>query len=359
MSLIKCPECGHEVSDLAAACPQCGCPIAKSANIQMPQAPNTPQPNVTGKKRAVVTAVVVSLIIIALAGTAVWFLFFRSSDDADERVAYENILRYERDCSFDSLEVALNEYFDTYNPDAFHYSQLKDLYDRFSVERADWNAASGVSSLDAVRHFLDVHPDGFFLSCALQRQDSLFFEQALEENTQEAFELYINQFPQGKYVAEARKKMEDLDSTELSSEENGLIMEMLSRHFNALANGDETALSATLAEVINSYIGKSNPEMEDIYAYMHRMYDSGREIVFLVKDAKASKVDVAGRSIYNVQFSLEEDTYAHGQHAVALDTEAKTSEDKAEEVKPSEVKNFSGTAVLNQSMKITSLVLKQ
>ena len=28
MALIKCPECGREVSSRAQACPQCGCPIA-------------------------------------------------------------------------------------------------------------------------------------------------------------------------------------------------------------------------------------------------------------------------------------------------------------------------------------------
>lgn len=27
MALIKCPECGKEISDRAQACPQCGCPI--------------------------------------------------------------------------------------------------------------------------------------------------------------------------------------------------------------------------------------------------------------------------------------------------------------------------------------------
>jgi len=27
MALIKCKECGHEVSDKASACPNCGCPI--------------------------------------------------------------------------------------------------------------------------------------------------------------------------------------------------------------------------------------------------------------------------------------------------------------------------------------------
>lgn len=31
MALIKCPECGATVSDKAAACPQCGMPIAAAA----------------------------------------------------------------------------------------------------------------------------------------------------------------------------------------------------------------------------------------------------------------------------------------------------------------------------------------
>lgn len=28
MALIRCPECGRNVSDRAQACPECGCPIA-------------------------------------------------------------------------------------------------------------------------------------------------------------------------------------------------------------------------------------------------------------------------------------------------------------------------------------------
>jgi uncharacterized membrane protein YvbJ len=27
MALIKCPECGKEISDQAIKCPKCGCPI--------------------------------------------------------------------------------------------------------------------------------------------------------------------------------------------------------------------------------------------------------------------------------------------------------------------------------------------
>jgi uncharacterized membrane protein YvbJ len=29
MALLKCTECGHEVSDRASACPNCGCPISR------------------------------------------------------------------------------------------------------------------------------------------------------------------------------------------------------------------------------------------------------------------------------------------------------------------------------------------
>lgn len=29
MALIKCPECGKEISDKASSCPNCGCPIAE------------------------------------------------------------------------------------------------------------------------------------------------------------------------------------------------------------------------------------------------------------------------------------------------------------------------------------------
>ncbi len=27
MALIKCPECGKQISDKAGSCPGCGCPI--------------------------------------------------------------------------------------------------------------------------------------------------------------------------------------------------------------------------------------------------------------------------------------------------------------------------------------------
>lgn len=47
MALIKCNECGHEVSDKAQNCPNCGCPIPHEGNPSVNEIGNEPLP---GKK---------------------------------------------------------------------------------------------------------------------------------------------------------------------------------------------------------------------------------------------------------------------------------------------------------------------
>ncbi|MBO4673021.1 MAG: hypothetical protein J5616_01555 [Bacteroidaceae bacterium] len=305
--------------------------------------------------RATSAIAVISLVIVALACAAIWFLFFRGGSDADERTVYENIMRYENERNLDSLDVALNDYFDTYNSDAFHYSQLKDLHDRFFNERADWQAAESAMSMESIRHFMDVHPDGFYLTTARQKLDSLSFAHAVEADTYEAYEQYIAMFAQGKYVSEARKKMNELENVALTVEEKTAVTETLSAHFNALADNDQAAISATLASQINSYIGKTDPELEDIYAYMQNMHSSSRMIVFLVKNVMVTKVEAAGRNLFNVQFALDEETYSRGHSS----HDNEKSDGTQEAPTPIEIKHFSGTAILNEAMKITSLVLRK
>lgn len=310
------------------------------------------------KGRAVGTIIAVLLVILALGGAAAWYLFFRGGTDTDERIVYDRIVRYQNLHQLDSLSDALEEYFDTYNSDAFHYSQLKDLSDRFFTERADWQAAAASLSAQTVRHFIDAHPDGFYKADAEQKLDSLVFADALSANTREAFELYISQSPQGKYVEEARAKIDALDNVEVSSEEYAAAHEVLETHFNALGNNNRAALVGTLAEQINNYIGKANPELEDIYAYMHTVHATGRNLIFLVKNDSVKKVTVGGKSLYSVQFQLDEETYSSDSHPT-LDSEFATGEEADNAPKPTNVKHFKGAAVLDESMKITSLVLRQ
>ncbi len=360
MAIIHCPECNREVSDRAASCPHCGYPIsevgkqtAQPAAQQLSQANSTPAPQ-PKKGQAGATIAIISAVIIALAGAAVWYLFFRGGGDEEERLMYENIIRYEQEDKLDSLEEALDDYFDTYNSDAYHYTQLKDLNERFMTERADWQAAANLVSADAVHHFLDQHPDGFFRNIANSKLDTLSFAEAAKEDTKDSYERYISQYPDGLFVKLAESKISDLDHKELSAEEKADVKSVLINHFDALADNDKVAISMTLSHKISSYIGKNDATDQDIYDYMDHIHQSGRNIVFSVKNVQVTKVDAGGKSVYNVQFALEEATYSGSPVAVSEEEGA-----EAAAPAPTSVKNFTGTAVINETLKITSLVLKQ
>jgi len=74
MALIKCPECGKQISDAAAACPNCAYPI----NQQRQQAPQVIEQ--TGKKWKGLQLISGIIFIIGL------FMFFSaagSSNPAD------------------------------------------------------------------------------------------------------------------------------------------------------------------------------------------------------------------------------------------------------------------------------------
>ena len=78
MALIKCTECGKEISDKAEACPHCGCPISamiKPENLKAESTNNGPENNKqkNGKKlkpwllvAGAAVLLVVTLIAIAL-----------------------------------------------------------------------------------------------------------------------------------------------------------------------------------------------------------------------------------------------------------------------------------------------------
>src|SRR3954462_8735978 len=78
MTLIFCPECGHEVSANAVACPNCGRPLV------------APEPAVVVRRREEgfppwgIPAIVGAVVVL---GLLMFFLFRGSNDDSNVNVA--------------------------------------------------------------------------------------------------------------------------------------------------------------------------------------------------------------------------------------------------------------------------------
>lgn len=419
MALIKCPECGREISDHATACPGCGFPIksseipftienkmetpaeqpakeepakpvvtppatpkqsapakpvqpAKPAVAEQPKVAAQPVPPLSEpargraeKKKPVATIVAVSLVIIALLGAAIWFLFPQIKqmiDPAtanDELESYRKIERFKNEGMLDSLEIALEEYFDEYSEDSFEDQEFKDRFryveeinDAFTSERNDWKSALGVASVDAFNQFLDNHPDGFYRVVAMQTLDSVAFNAAVEAKTKEALERYIDTYPNGKFIEKAQEKIAAMEKVDITDDEKHNAVNAVSQHFEALANNNRASISLTLADEINSYLGKTTPTIEDIYDYMSRMHATSRNVRFQLTAATVKKENTGIGAVYNVHFALVESN-AKPHHD---DEDGESAEEDLDEVDP-DAKHFSGTATLNQYMKITTLIL--
>jgi len=75
MALVECRECGERVSDLAAACPHCGAPVAADGRAAGTALTTT---QATSKQLKVHTLISVLAIIVGL----VWFLVAINGEDA-------------------------------------------------------------------------------------------------------------------------------------------------------------------------------------------------------------------------------------------------------------------------------------
>lgn len=72
MALIKCPECGKEVSDKASSCPNCGCPLEKNKTVDaINDSKGKKSKKKTTKKLLISIGIVIVLIFI---GTVIYYI---------------------------------------------------------------------------------------------------------------------------------------------------------------------------------------------------------------------------------------------------------------------------------------------
>lgn len=354
MAIIKCPECGRQISDKAPVCPNCGVEIAGKI-IRCPQcgevyfnnqevcpnchhityvprqidndrqaattkadeqastrtqqsamtppipptasnpAPNNPEPH--GKRKPL--ALIVSLLLVMLI-CGLCFYFYNSAKENKELEAYEFAIK-----SDDPL--VLQTYLDN-NADApeAHLDSIRKKLESLKKQDNDWENAIVSGSKTALLDFIANHPDSEHLPEAKHKVDSIDWADAINENSIDAMELYLAQHANGEHADEATTNIKQLKSKTLQPEEKSQVVSILRHFFQSINAKDENALQASVAPILTNFLGKQDASRADVATFMNKIYkeDITNMNWHLNNDYKIDKKEVGDeRYEYTVNFS--------------------------------------------------------
>ncbi len=254
MSLIKCPECGHQVSSKAETCPECGvriagnvkrCPICQRTVLmyvaQCPHchtrfetqpeimlepggegegevAPHSAPEGATDASSSVNTStdapsgavgegngsvapkkgmpwylLLFIIVVIGVGGYLYW------DNYQQRRYSEEKAFNLLRDCN-DPLNF---EDFIARYPNSEHLEEVRAQLRELQKEDAVWEVVAGSSNTEDYRNFIQTHPRSPFVKVAQHKIDSLDWREADSKGTSEAYDRYIAAHAAGEYVTEA------------------------------------------------------------------------------------------------------------------------------------------------------------
>jgi len=224
--IIKCPECGHEVSDRAKTCPSCGIDIEGNVVRDPKSGEYILKPGKKEKKggHALLWSSIAIGALLAMAIVGLGIFFYQKTQQENEMRAFENALT--------SKEPAvLQNYLDMHvDAPAAHRDSVKaHLLGLQKIER-DWQNAVASKSKSALQLFVDRNPENIHVREARLIIDSLDFEVAKLDDTMEAYQKYMTNHLQGSYYDEAAnaydRLKEEAEARKRKAEQDSLLLNM-------------------------------------------------------------------------------------------------------------------------------------
>lgn len=346
MSIIKCPECGHQVSDQAPVCPTCGvkisgniircpqcgeiylknqpeCPHCHHANMTSSQAkapvtPPTapkekptmpkggsdsiPPTNNTPKKKG--HGVLIASFIIAIIAVGVIYFLYNNAQNNKEQEAYDYAMS-------SNDPMVLQSFLDTYkDAEEAHRDSIQTRLTSLKQVNMDWTNAVMSGSKTALQAYLDKYKDSPHKIEALHKIDSIDWATAENANTQEAIQSYLDEHVGGEHVDEANNALKDLIAKTVQPQEKSAVVNVLRKFFQCINSKNENGLTNTVATFLTTFLGKTDATSSDVVTFMHKIYkeDVANMNWHLNGDYKIDKKEVGDNEFeYNVLFSATQD----------------------------------------------------
>lgn len=369
--LIKCPECGRQVSEKAPTCPTCGiqiagkiircpecgevyfkedgmCPACHASAGAAPQTvrqqerPYTASPTVTvvneqpkqeaptaqpkqgnaeaeqqneQPKRKSTPTLVVAIIFAAIVCGALFF-FYQQAQSNREAEDYAFAMR-----STDP-EVLQNYLLKYGDAPAEHRDSINFKLAQLQKGDEEWNNAVLSNSRSALQAYIDHNPESVHRQEALNKIDSLDWLVAQKSEDITAVQEYTRQHPDGRYVDDANVLISKLKSTMVQPDEKQMIVGVFRQFFQSINSRNEDRLISTVGMVIDNFLGKDNATSADVISFLNKIYKEDVVNMNWRIDQQSYKIDkreVAENEYeYSVTFSAQKEV----ERAAGVSTES-------------------------------------
>ena len=354
MAIIKCPECGHQISDKAPICPSCGveiagkitrctncgevyfndqqlCPSCHTANKQntiqqqvstrvypsnnQPVHPTTPPPvppqlrqgskdaDNEKKKKKNNGPIILAILIACIVGS-ICFYYYHNAKMQKETEAYTLAMSSDDPLI---LQNFLNNYKDA-SADRIDSVTLR--LEMIRKGDQDWTNALVSGSKSALMDYLEKHPDSQRKGEALHKIDSIDWATANSTNTIEAYQAYLDEHPTGEHFEDCKEIIKEINSKTVQQDEKDVIVPLFRNFFQSINSRDEDRLVSTISSFLTSFLGKTDATQNDVITFMHKIYkeDITNMNWRLNNDWKIDKKEVGDNEYeYTVQFSAQQD----------------------------------------------------
>ena len=340
MAIIKCPECGHQISDKASICPVCGvkienniikcphcgnvylkdqptCPVchqsplASTVATQQPAIPVQPQiqpsqsaaaeqqtPRKSNKNKII--AIIIAVAIIIAGGY--WYASSMNSLHGDEETAYVNAMN-------SSDPAVLQDYLDSFkDAPQEHIDSIQAHLEILKMNDTEWTNAIISNSKTALQQYIDNHPNSLHKTEALHKIDSIDWAQCSRQNTPEAYQAYLTEHSEGEHIVEAQEKLDKLDATTVGADDKQVVNSAFQQFFRGINNNDEMGITSAVSSTLH-FLTNPNATKQDVISFLHKLHkDDVRSLTWRTNnDYNIKKKDMGDNTYeYDVEFTVDE-----------------------------------------------------
>ena len=340
MAIIKCPECGHQISDKASICPVCGvkienniikcphcgnvylkdqptCPVchqsplASTVATQQPAIPVQPQiqqsqsaaaeqqaPRKSNKNKII--AIIIAVAIIIAGGY--WYASSMNSLHGDEETAYVNAMN-------SSDPAVLQDYLYSFkDAPQEHIDSIQAHLEILKMNDTEWTNAIISNSKTALQQYIDNHPNSLHKTEALHKIDSIDWAQCSRQNTPEAYQAYLTKHSEGEHIVEAQEKLDKLDATTVGADDKQVVNSAFQQFFRGINNNDEMGITSAVSSTLH-FLTNPNATKQDVISFLHKLHkDDVRSLTWRANnDYNIKKKDMGDNTYeYDVEFTVDE-----------------------------------------------------